>query len=157
MCAARTAPATQLAADVPTIFVSLTVPGSIVTLAAELQRESARSINDCKRGRRQMNQIGRTSLAVGALALSLAATGAARAQETEGSTGRMAREAPATNVTQPMLNNANADGKNFLHTNGNYDQTRFYPADQINPSNVERLKVAWIFQTDVRDTMETSP
>jgi alcohol dehydrogenase (cytochrome c) len=104
-----------------------------------------------------MNQIGRTSLAVGAMALSLAAAGIVRAQETSGGAGGAAGTAPAANVTQAMLNNAASDNKNFLATNGNYGQTRFYPADQITTANVKKLKVAWIFQTDVRDTMETSP
>jgi PQQ-dependent dehydrogenase (methanol/ethanol family) len=104
-----------------------------------------------------MNQIGRTSLAVGAMALSLAVAGGARAQETGGGAGGMAGTAPTANVTQAMLNNAASDNKNFLATNGNYGQTRFYPADQITTANVKKLKVAWIFQTDVRDTMETSP
>jgi alcohol dehydrogenase (cytochrome c) len=104
-----------------------------------------------------MNQIGRTSLAVGAVALSLAAAGIVRAQETSGGAAGAAGTAPAANVTQAMLNNAASDNKNFLATNGNYGQTRFYPADQITTANVKKLKVAWIFQTDVRDTMETSP
>jgi PQQ-dependent dehydrogenase (methanol/ethanol family) len=104
-----------------------------------------------------MNQIGRTSLAVGAMALSLAAAGIVRAQETSGGGAGAAGTAPAANVTQAMLNNAASDNKNFLATNGNYGQTRFYPADQITTANVKKLKVAWIFQTDVRDTMETSP
>ena len=104
-----------------------------------------------------MNQIGRTSLAVGAVALSLAAAGIVRAQETSGGGAGAAGTAPAANVTQAMLNNAASDNKNFLATNGNYGQTRFYPADQITTANVKKLKVAWIFQTDVRDTMETSP
>ncbi len=104
-----------------------------------------------------MSQIGRTSLAVGAVALSLAATGVARAQETSGGAGAMGANAPVTNVTQAMLNNAASDSKNFLATNGNYGQTRFHPADQITTSNVKRLKVAWMFQTDVRESTETSP
>ena len=104
-----------------------------------------------------MNQIGRTSLAVGAVALSLAAAGIVRAQETSGGAAGAAGTAPAANVTQAMLNNAASDNKNFLATNGNYGQTRFYPADQITTANVKKLRVAWIFQTDVRDTMETSP
>jgi PQQ-dependent dehydrogenase (methanol/ethanol family) len=104
-----------------------------------------------------MNQIGRTSLAVGAMGLSLAAAGIVRAQETSGGGAGAAGTAPAANVTQAMLNNAASDNKNFLATNGNYGQTRFYPADQITTANVKKLKVAWIFQTDVRDTMETSP
>ena len=104
-----------------------------------------------------MSQIGRTSLAVGAMALSLAATGVARAQETSGGAGGMAGTAPAANVTQAMLNNAAGDSKNFLATNGNYAQTRFHPADQITTANIKKLKVAWIFQTDIRESMETSP
>ena len=104
-----------------------------------------------------MNQIGRTSLAVGAMALSLAATGVARAQETSGGAGGMAGTAPAANVTQAMLNNAAGDSKNFLQTNGNYAQTRFHPADQINTANVKKLHAAWIFQTDILESMETSP
>src|SRR5436305_412062 len=58
-------------------------------------------------------------------------------------------------VTQDLLNRAAGDGNNFLMTNGNYDQTRFYPNSQINSGNVSRLRPAWIFQTDVIETMET--
>ncbi len=60
-------------------------------------------------------------------------------------------------VTQDMLNRAAGDGNNFLHTNGNYEQTRYYPARQINASNVGDLRPAWIFQTEVVESMETSP
>ena len=60
-------------------------------------------------------------------------------------------------VTQDMLNRASSDGNNFLHTNGNYHQTRYYPSRQINVSNVRNLRPAWIFQTDVVETMETTP
>jgi alcohol dehydrogenase (cytochrome c) len=60
-------------------------------------------------------------------------------------------------VTQDMLNRAAGDGNNFLHANGNYNQTRYYPASQINTENVNDLRPAWIFQTEVVDSMETSP
>ncbi|MCH9020314.1 MAG: PQQ-binding-like beta-propeller repeat protein [Proteobacteria bacterium] len=60
-------------------------------------------------------------------------------------------------VTQDMLNRAGGDANNFLHTNGNYAQTRFYPASQINADNVKSLRPAWIFQTEVVESMETSP
>lgn len=60
-------------------------------------------------------------------------------------------------VTQDLLNRAAGDGNNFLHTNGNYGQTRYYPNRQINASNVQKLRPAWIFQTEVRDSLETSP
>ncbi|MDX1421676.1 MAG: PQQ-dependent dehydrogenase, methanol/ethanol family [Kiloniellales bacterium] len=60
-------------------------------------------------------------------------------------------------VTQDMIDRAAGDGNNFLHTNGNYSQTRYYPASQINTSNVHKLRPAWIFQTEIVETMETSP
>ena len=46
---------------------------------------------------------------------------------------------------------------NFLHTNGNYDQTRYYPGKQIDTSNVGKLRPAWIFQTEVKESLETTP
>lgn len=60
-------------------------------------------------------------------------------------------------VTQDMLNRAASDGNNYLHTNGDYKQTRYYPNRQINVSNVKNLRPAWIFQTEVVETMETTP
>jgi PQQ-dependent dehydrogenase (methanol/ethanol family) len=87
----------------------------------------------------------------GAMAIGIAAT--ASAQEVENATlyGDM------RTVSQDMLNRAAGDGNNFLHTNGNYEQTRFYPSRQINTGNVAKLRPAWIFQTEIVDTMETTP
>ena len=50
-----------------------------------------------------------------------------------------------------------SDENNFLHTNGNYDQTRYFPGKQINTSNVGKLHPAWIFQTEVKESQETTP
>ncbi len=60
-------------------------------------------------------------------------------------------------VSQDMLSRAASDGNNFLHTNGNYNQTRYYPSRQIDTGNVGELRPAWIFQTEVVETMETTP
>jgi len=60
-------------------------------------------------------------------------------------------------VTQDMLDRAAGDGNNFLHTNGNYNQTRYYPAAQVNTNNVHKLRPAWIFQTEIVESMETTP
>ena len=65
--------------------------------------------------------------------------------------------ANVTPVTQAMLNAADKNASNFLLTNGNYAQTRFHPAKQINQKNVKNLHVAWIYQTDVKELLETSP
>ena len=88
----------------------------------------------------------------GALVLALTSV-AVQAQEVQGGTlyGNM------DVVTQDMLDRADGDANNFLHTNGNYAQTRYYPSSQINKDNVKRLRPAWIFQTEVVESMETSP
>ena len=87
----------------------------------------------------------------GAVAIGISAT--ASAQEVENATlyGDM------LTVSQDMLSRAAGDGNNFLHTNGNYEQTRYYPSRQINTGNVANLRPAWIFQTEIVDTMETTP
>lgn len=68
-----------------------------------------------------------------------------------------AAEAPSAPVSQAMIDAAASDSQNFLHTNGNYDQTRYYPAAQITRANVKKLSPAWIFQTDIIESMETTP
>jgi alcohol dehydrogenase (cytochrome c) len=60
-------------------------------------------------------------------------------------------------VTQDLLDRAANDGSNFLHTNGDYTQLRYYRNRQINRNNVAKLRPAWIFQTEVMESMETSP
>ena len=103
-----------------------------------------------------MTRMGKSILLAGAMALPLG--GLAFAQETGGGGGAGNVKAPEIpSVSQGMLNNAAKDSKNFLATNGNYDQTRFHPADEITAKNVKGLHVAWIFQTDVRESTETSP
>ena len=73
--------------------------------------------------------------------------------ETETAATTKIKEAPAPSVTQDQLNAAAGNENNFLHTNGNYDQTRYYPGKQINTSNVGKLRPAWIFQTEVKESL----
>src|SRR4051794_4741210 len=60
-------------------------------------------------------------------------------------------------VSQQMLDAAAQDGANWLQSNGNYSQTRFYPARQINTDNVAGLKPVFAFHTGVVESMETAP
>ncbi|MEB0011663.1 PQQ-binding-like beta-propeller repeat protein [Glaciimonas sp. Gout2] len=80
-------------------------------------------------------------------------------QETEGGAG--IKIPPMSQalapVSQAMLDGAAKDSKNWLHTNGDYGQTRFYPSAQINSKNVATLKPKFIFQTAVVESMETAP
>jgi PQQ-dependent dehydrogenase (methanol/ethanol family) len=105
-----------------------------------------------------MAPIRKSAAIVGTLVLALGAAGLAAAQEVK-QPPRAAPKASITpaNVTQPMLDAAANDRNNFLHTNGDYTQKRYYPANQINTGNVRRLRPAWIFQTEVKESMETTP
>jgi alcohol dehydrogenase (cytochrome c) len=94
---------------------------------------------------------------LGALALTTAFVGTADAQEVKQPATDTAKPIAITPVTQDMLDRAAADSKNFLHTNGDYTQQRFYPNKQIGVGNVARLRPAWIFQTEVKESLETSP
>jgi PQQ-dependent dehydrogenase (methanol/ethanol family) len=102
-----------------------------------------------------MNQLYNAALFAGLVAgvFGSAAMPAAMAQEVEGGT----KYGDMTTVTQDLLNRAAGDGNNFLHTNANYEQTRFYPNRQINVDNVGKLRPAWMFQTEIKETMETTP
>ncbi len=106
-----------------------------------------------------MTGVVRKSVLLGSIcAAAFALSSAAGAQEVKQAPGMMAPQTAAvTAVSQSQLNNAARDGSNFLHTNANYEQTRYYPNAQINRNNVGRLHPAWIFQTEVKELMETSP
>jgi PQQ-dependent dehydrogenase (methanol/ethanol family) len=92
------------------------------------------------------------------IAGTLAFVAAASAQEVQQGGGAGAKPSVTpSNVTQEMLDRAASDNNNFLHTNGDYTQKRFSPNKQITTGNVSKLRPAWIFQTDVRESMETSP
>ncbi len=88
-----------------------------------------------------------------AAAVGLAGATAATAQEVKGAS----KWGDMNTVTQDMLNRAAGDSNNFLHTNHNYAQTRYVPNKQINATNVHKLRPAWMFQTEVKDSFETSP
>src|SRR5450631_2008950 len=83
--------------------------------------------------------------------------GPAFSQEVKQEAKPMSGAAKIASVTQSQLNAAAKSTNNFLLTNGNYAQTRFHPAREISRENVKKLHVAWIFQTDVKESLETSP
>ena len=97
----------------------------------------------------------KTPLIVGALTLTILGTGLMPGGGSAAAQGPGA--APGPTVSPGMLEKAATDGNNFLHTNGDYTQKRFYPNGRINTSNVKRLHAAWIFQTEVKESLETSP
>jgi glucose dehydrogenase len=89
-----------------------------------------------------------------------ALAGTASGEEIQGQKGMSGGKAEITrapNVTQTQLNNAGKQTENWLHTNGDYAQTRFYLGKQINAGNVKKLRPEYMFQTEVRESMETAP
>ena len=84
--------------------------------------------------------------------------GSAFAQEISGGATTSARPmAKSPNVSQGALDNGAKETGNWLHSNGSYEQTRYYAGNQINAANVGKLKPAFVFQTAVLESMETAP
>ena len=95
-----------------------------------------------------------------ALAVGIAATAALSAsvaQEVQGKKGAAAGASRAVNVTQSQLNEAGKQYNNGLHTNGDYSHQRYSTGTQINTGNVKNLRPAFVFQTEVVESMETAP
>jgi PQQ-dependent dehydrogenase (methanol/ethanol family) len=101
----------------------------------------------------------RTMLALAVFAAMSAMAATSSAQEVSGGATTTAK--PMSNnlvpITQPMLNGAAGDAKNWIHSNGSYDQHRYYPGNQINSGNVGKLVPKFVFQTAVLESMETAP
>src|SRR5690349_4046386 len=89
-----------------------------------------------------------------ACSLAFAADDEIKKDNKPGTTGDVGK---AINVPQAALTAADTQSKDWLHTNGGYAQTRFYPGKQINAGNVKNLRTAFMFQTEVRESMETAP
>jgi len=101
------------------------------------------------------------SAAVIGMALSLGAVAeSALAEEIQGQKGRgngPEVSAKSINVTQSQLTGAGRQAENWLHTNGDYAQTRFFPGSKVNVNTVKNLRPEFSFQTEVRESMETAP
>jgi PQQ-dependent dehydrogenase (methanol/ethanol family) len=94
------------------------------------------------------------------LSFALLAAGAvgANAQEIQGGgTTQTAEIGADVRVSQEMLSGAESDKVNWTQTNGGYSNLRYYPGDQINYRNVRNLRPAFIFQTEIKESMEVAP
>ncbi|CAB3770920.1 pyrroloquinoline quinone-dependent dehydrogenase [Paraburkholderia solisilvae] len=92
------------------------------------------------------------------LTLAFASGAALGADEVQGgATTTSASMPPLQPVTQQQLDSAAGNASDWLHANGSYGQTRFYPGTQINRTNVSKLRPVFIFQTAVNESMETAP
>ena len=105
--------------------------------------------------------MGNSIKRAGTVAITAFAIGAAGAHAQEITNAATTTAKPMSANLVPidgaMLEKAGSDAKNWLHSNGNYANTRFYPGAQINAGNVGKLKPAFVFQTAVLESMETAP
>ena len=103
----------------------------------------------------------RLSSVAAASALALGFAVSAPAQEVGGSatTTSSPMSSSLVPVTQAMLDGAGGakSTRDWVHSNGNYDNSRYYPGRQINDRNVQSLAPAFVFQTAVLESMETAP
>lgn len=105
-----------------------------------------------------MRHLYRGVRVAGTIAILVSAGSVSATDEIQGGSTAVASEMPkAVSVTQQMLSDADRQPNDWLHTNGGYAQTRFYPGKQINVSNVAKLRAEFAFQTEVRESMETAP
>ena len=103
----------------------------------------------------QSKQLSR--IAAGMIIASVAGGAIAGEIQNQSTTSGKPMSSKLVPVSQDMLNASNGDKSHWLHSNGNYAQTRYYPADQINAGNVSKLRPAFVFQTAVMESMETAP
>lgn len=97
-------------------------------------------------------------LALMAVILSGAAGAVIAGAEIEAAATTVSKPVPKDiNVSQDALDKAEGNNSNWIHSNMAYSNSRYYPADQINTGNVAKLKPAFVFQTAVLESMETSP
>ena len=88
----------------------------------------------------------------------LMGVGGASAQEISGGATTTGMAMPSSpNITQQALDGAARDRKNWIHPNGDYTNSRFYPGTAIKLDDAWSLAPAFVFQTAVLESMETAP
>ena len=99
----------------------------------------------------------RITIAGAAVAFALGAIGAAAQETGTATTSAKPMSGNLTSISDAMLQNAAGDPKNWIHPNGNYANTRYYPGAQITAANVGKMTPKFVFQTAVLESMETAP
>ena len=95
--------------------------------------------------------------AVRLIAVAAMSIGAVRAETVSISSSSAQSDLRPGLLSQDRLTAAAASRTEFLMTHGNYAQTRFHRADRINRRTVKNLKLAWSFEMDVTESIQTAP
>src|SRR6266496_4493169 len=99
----------------------------------------------------------RITIAGAAVALALGIADVSAQETGTATTSAKPMSGNLTSISDAMLQNAASDPKNWIHPNGNYANTRYYPGAQITTANVGKLTPKFVFQTAVLESMETAP
>src|SRR5438093_2010003 len=99
----------------------------------------------------------RLTIAGAAVAVALGISGVSAQETGTATTSAKPMSGNLTAISDAMLQNAASDPKNWIHSNGNYANTRYYPGAQITAANVGKLTPKFVFQTAVLESMETAP
>ena len=89
--------------------------------------------------------------------LALGAASPLCAQEVTGQKGGGAAAMKSVDVSQAMLTGAGSQSPTGCTPTATTRRLRYYPGTQINAQNVKKLKPAFVFQTEVVESMETAP
>src|SRR5438132_4113188 len=99
----------------------------------------------------------RITIAGAAVALALGIADVSAQETGAATTSAKPMSGKLVSITPAMLEKADGDAKNWIHPNGNYANTRYYPGAQITAANVGKLVPKFVFQTAVLESMETAP
>jgi len=60
-------------------------------------------------------------------------------------------------LTPERILNSDAEPQNWTTYSGSYKGWRYSLLDQVNRANVDKLKVAWVYQMPITERIETTP
>jgi len=101
-----------------------------------------------------MPKLARTCVPVALLVIATVIPHLGTAAPKPSSTPSALRPGP---LSQERLVGAAGNRTEFLMTHANYAQTRFHRADRINRETAKNLKLAWSFEMDVTESIQTAP
>src|SRR5206468_10541173 len=83
----------------------------------------------------------RITIAVAAVAFAFGVADVGAQETGAATTSAKPMSGNLTSISDAMLQNAASDPKNWIHPNGNYANTRYYPGAQINAGRSEERRV----------------
>lgn len=98
---------------------------------------------------------GRNETAEAPVATPATTPGTQGAEQQGNAAGEAAR--PVAGVDDQRIINADSEPGSWLQHGRTYNEQRFSPLDQINDTNVQKLGLGWVYNTDTTRGLEASP